>query len=55
MLDKLRAAMADRDLAYLLEELVEVDDCLVGGVDTGGQRGRGSRTKRPVLFGGRFD
>ena len=30
MLDKLRATMADRDRIYLLEKLVEVDDCLVG-------------------------
>ncbi len=50
MLDKLRAAMADRDLAYLPQELVEVDDCLVGGADTDEQCGRGSRTKRPVLL-----
>ena len=29
MLDQLRTAMADRDLDCLLQELVEVDDCLV--------------------------
>ena len=50
MLDKLRAAMADRDAEYVLKELVEVDDCLIGGKSTGGKRGRGSESKRPVLL-----
>ena len=50
MLDKLRAAMADRDADYTLRELVEVDDSFVGGRNTGGKRGRGSETKRPVLL-----
>ena len=49
MLDKLRAAMADRDADYTLVELVESDDCLVGGRHAGGKRGRGSESKRPVL------
>ena len=49
MLDKLRAAMADRDCNYLLTECVEVDDCLVGGQTRQGIRGRNSEGKRPVL------
>lgn len=50
MLDKLRAAMADRDADYTLLDMVELDDCFIGGVDRGGKRGRGSRRKRPVLM-----
>ena len=50
MLRKLRRAMADRDRAYLLGGLVEVDDALVGGKHSGGKRGRGAPGKTPVLF-----
>ena len=50
MLDQLRAAMADRDADHTLVELVELDDCLVGGRHTGGKRGRGSESKQPVLL-----
>ena len=49
MLDKLRGAMADRGQGSVLEELEQLNDCLLGGSDTGGKRGRGSRSKRRVL------
>ena len=49
MLDKLRAAMADRNADYPLQERVEVDDCLIDGANEGGKRERGSETKRPAL------
>ncbi len=49
MLRKLRRAMGDRDRAYWLTELVEVDDALVGR-KRHGKRGRGARGKQPVLF-----
>ena len=48
MLDKRRAAMADRDFDYLLTGMVEVDDCMVGGKSRQGQRRRGSENKHPV-------
>lgn len=49
MLRKLRHAMGDRDNAYLLDGLVELDDAYVGGRRPG-KRGRGAEGKKPVLF-----
>jgi len=48
MLKKIRVAMADRDSAYRLENLVEFDDAYVGGKRTG-KRGRGAAGKKPIL------
>lgn len=42
MLQKLRKAMADRDAAYLLSRIVEIDDAYFGAPDEGGKRGRGT-------------
>ncbi len=44
MLKKIRVAMADRDSAYRLENLVEFDDAYVGG-----KRGQGAAVKKPIL------
>ena len=49
MLNKLRVAMSDRDAQYQLTGTVELDGAYVGGKDTGGKRGKGSRTKTTVL------
>jgi predicted RNA-binding Zn-ribbon protein involved in translation (DUF1610 family) len=49
MLNKLRVAMADRDATYQLTGTVELDGAYVGGKDTGGKRGKGSRTKTTIL------
>ncbi len=49
MLQKLRAAMADRDRRYLLDGLIELDDTYVGGKRPG-KRGRGAQGRKPVLF-----
>ncbi len=48
MLRKLRQAMGDRDQAYDLSGLVELDDAYIGGHKSG-KRGRGAGEK-PVLF-----
>ena len=48
MLKKIRVAMAHRDSAYRLENLVEFDDAYVGGKRTG-KRGRGAAGKKPIL------
>ncbi|MBN2267307.1 MAG: IS1595 family transposase [Candidatus Babeliaceae bacterium] len=48
MLKKIRVAMADRDNAYRLENVVEFDDAYVGGKRTG-KRGRGAAGKKPIL------
>jgi transposase-like protein len=49
MLNKLRVAMADRDAKYQLTGTVELDGAYVGGKDTSGKRGKGSRTKTTIL------
>jgi transposase-like protein len=49
MLSKLRTVMGDRNREYQLAGTVEFDDALVGGVSTGGKRGRGAEKKTPVL------
>lgn len=38
MLRKIRIAMGHRDSIYRLEELIEIDDALIGGRQTGGKR-----------------
>ena len=49
MLRKLRQAMGDRDRAYWLDGIVEVDDAYVGGRKAG-KRGRGAEGKTVVLL-----
>lgn len=49
MLRKIRIAMGHRDSIYRLEELIEIDDALIGGRQTGGKRGRGAERKTPIL------
>ena len=46
---KIRQAMADRDVDYTLQGLIEVDDTYVGGRKKPGPGGRGARGKVPVL------
>ncbi len=49
MLRKLRRAMGDRDRAYWLSGLVELDDAFIGGKRPG-KRGRGAEGRSNVLF-----
>ena len=49
MLRKLRQAMGNRDRAYWLDGIVEVDDAYIGG-HRPGKRGRGAEGKTTVLF-----
>lgn len=49
MLRKLRTAMGERDSQYRLTGLIELDDALVGGRQSGGKRGRGAPGKTPIL------
>jgi transposase-like protein len=46
---KIRKAMEDRDTRYSLEGLIELDDTYIGGKKKSGKRGRGARSKVPVL------
>jgi transposase-like protein len=46
---KIRKAMEDRDTRYTLQGLVELDDTYIGGKRKPGKRGRGARSKVPVL------
>ena len=48
MLRKIRVAMGHRDSLYRLQDLIEIDDALVGGRRSG-KRGRGAEGKSPVL------
>jgi hypothetical protein len=50
VLHKIRKAMGDRDGAYMLGGIVELDDSYFGGPKKGGKRGRGTE-KAPVLVG----
>lgn len=51
LLQKLRSAMGNRDVQYLLNGIVEFDDTYFGGPTKGGKRGRGtSKTKVLVAF-----
>ena len=50
LLHKLRSAMHDRDTAYTIRGVIEVDEAYVGGLACGpGTRGRSTKTKVPVL------
>jgi transposase-like protein len=42
MLHKIRKAMADRDAAYMLSQIVEIDDSYFGAPSEGNKRGRGT-------------
>ena len=46
---KIRQAMQDRDTRYRLQGVVELDDTYIGGKWKPGKRGRGARSKVPVL------
>ena len=46
---KIRKAMEDRDTRYALQGMVELDDTYIGGKKQSGKRGRGARSKVPVL------
>jgi transposase-like protein len=46
---KIRSAMQDRDTRYTLQGVVEIDDTYIGGKWKPGKRGRGARSKVPVL------
>ena len=46
---KIRRAMQDRDTRYTLQGVVELDDTYIGGKWKPGKRGRGARSKVPVL------
>jgi transposase-like protein len=46
---KIRKAMEDRDTRHTLQGLVELDDTYIGGKKKSGKRGRGARSKVPVL------
>ncbi|MCG3132452.1 MAG: hypothetical protein FLDDKLPJ_03302 [Phycisphaerae bacterium] len=48
MLHKLRTAMRSRDQRYVLQGLVEVDECYVGGQADDGTTGRGASNKTAV-------
>jgi hypothetical protein len=46
MLHKIRKAMGDRDGAYQLAGLVEIDETCIGGPKSGGKRGRGTEKSK---------
>ena len=46
---KIRKAMEDRDTCYTLRGMVELDDTYIGGRNKPGKRGRGAKSKVPVL------
>lgn len=50
MLRKMRHAMTDRGSNYRLVGLVELDDAFVGGRRSGGENGRGTEGKTPILL-----
>jgi transposase-like protein len=49
MLHKLREAMAQRESAYFLKGLIEMDDAFFGAPTEGGKRGRGTE-KTPAII-----
>lgn len=49
LLDRIRSAMGQRDLNYILSGLVEIDDCYLGGPSSGGKRGRGTDQAKVVV------
>jgi transposase-like protein len=46
---KIRKAMEDRDTRYTLQGMIELDDTYIGGKKKPGKRGRGARSKVPVM------
>ena len=46
---KIRKAMEDRDTHYSLQGMIELDDTYIGGKKKPGKRGRGARSKVPVM------
>jgi transposase-like protein len=46
---KIRKAMEDRDTRYSLQGMIELDDTYIGGKKKPGKRGRGARSKVPVM------
>jgi transposase-like protein len=46
---KIRKAMEDRDTRYSLQGMIELDDTYIGGKKKSGKRGRGARSKVPVM------
>lgn len=48
MLRKIRTAMEHRDSIYRLENIIEMDDAVVGGKRPG-KRGRGAQGKKPIM------
>lgn len=46
---KIRKAMEERDTRYSLRGMVELDDTYIGGKKKPGKRGRGARSKVPVI------
>ena len=48
MLKKIRTAMEHRDSIYRLENIIELDDAVVGGKRPG-KRGRGAQGKKPIM------
>lgn len=48
MLKKIRTAMEHRDSIYRLENIIEMDDAMVGGKRPG-KRGRGAQGKKPII------
>jgi hypothetical protein len=46
---KIRRAMEDRDTRYTLRGIIELDDTYIGGRKKSRKRGRGARSKVPIL------
>ena len=49
LLHRIRTAMFDRELDYILSGFVEIDDAYIGSVDEGGKRGRGTDKTKIVV------
>jgi transposase-like protein len=47
---KIRKAMEDRETRYSLRGIVELDDTYIGGKKKPGKRGRGAKSKVPILL-----
>lgn len=49
LLERIRAAMGQRDANYQLSGIVEMDDCYVGGPSHNGKQGRGTNKTKVVV------
>ncbi len=49
ILHKIRKAMRDRDSAYMLDGIVEIDDAFFGAPTEGGKRGRGTEKTKVLI------